>query len=136
MPIFTSREIVVLLNGVVVKPFTIEELTQNIRPLQDYQFESPQIQWLFEELLAFDENQRIQFIQFVTGSMALPIGGLAELSPKLSVARRLGNDADQVLPSVATCTGYVKLPEYSSRDVLREKLLLAISEGRQGFLLA
>lgn len=58
------------------------------------------------------------------------------MSPKLVVAKKLGRDADLVLPSVATCTGYLKLPEYSSKEALKEKLLLAISEGRQGFLLA
>jgi E3 ubiquitin-protein ligase TRIP12 len=65
--------------------------------------------------------------------VALPVGGLAGLSPKLSVAKKLGDGADQALPTVMTCTGHLKLPEYSSKEVLKRKLLLAIGEGRSGF---
>lgn len=36
-------------------------------------------------------------------------------------------------PPVMTCANYIKLPPYSSREVLRERLLFAISEGQGSF---
>ena len=43
-------------------------------------------------------------------------------------------DADR-LPTSATCMNLLKLPAYSSKEVLREKLLLSVREGR-GFELS
>ncbi|AQK61305.1 ATP binding microtubule motor family protein [Zea mays] len=37
------------------------------------------------------------------------------------------------LPSVMTCANYVKLPPYSTKEIMREKLLYAILEGRGSF---
>lgn len=41
--------------------------------------------------------------------------------------------ADGDLPSVMTCANYLKLPPYSSREVLRDRLLYAIKEGQGSF---
>lgn len=38
-----------------------------------------------------------------------------------------------MLPSAHTCFNQLDLPEYPSEDVLREKLLIAIREGSEGF---
>ncbi len=35
-----------------------------------------------------------------------------------------------------TCANYLKLPDYSSREVMAERLLTAISEGQGAFLLS
>ena len=39
-----------------------------------------------------------------------------------------GVDVDGSYPSVNTCEHYVKIPEYSSKSVLREQLLKATAE--------
>ena len=41
--------------------------------------------------------------------------------------------ADCDLPSVMTCANYIKLPPYSSKDVLKQRLMYAISEGQGSF---
>uniref|UniRef100_A0A0E0DSM4 HECT-type E3 ubiquitin transferase n=1 Tax=Oryza meridionalis TaxID=40149 RepID=A0A0E0DSM4_9ORYZ len=46
------------------------------------------------------------------------------------------NEADDDLPSVMTCANYLKLPPYSSKDKMREKLLYAITEGQGSFHLS
>ena len=66
-------------------------------------------------------------MQFVTGCSSLPPGGLANLHPRLTVVKKVA-DNDHVYPSVNTCVHYLKLPEYSSEEVLREKLLQATYE--------
>lgn len=44
--------------------------------------------------------------------------------------------SDDFLVSVMTCQNYVKLPDYSDINVLREKLLTAITEGQGAFHLS
>jgi E3 ubiquitin-protein ligase TRIP12 len=86
---------------------------------------------LFEILVEMNASQRQNFIQFVTGSKYLPVGGLGALKPKLIIAMNV--DANQRLPSVMTCVNYLKLPMYASKEVLRETLLYAIADGRMSF---
>lgn len=43
---------------------------------------------------------------------------------------------DDFLPSVMTCVNYLKLPDYSSIEIMREKLLMAAREGQQSFHLS
>lgn len=56
------------------------------------------------------------------------IGGLARL--KLIISRN-GPDTDR-LPTAHTCFNAFLLPDYSSKDKLREKLLIAINNA-EGF---
>jgi len=37
------------------------------------------------------------------------------------------------LPTSHTCFNQLDLPEYKSKEILREKLFLAITEGKEGF---
>ena len=41
-----------------------------------------------------------------------------------------------MLPSVNTCQNYVKMPEYSSYELLKSKFDLAVREGSVGFSLS
>lgn len=40
-----------------------------------YTHDSPQIHWLVQVLSQYDENHRRLFLQFITGSPRLPVGG-------------------------------------------------------------
>ncbi|TMW58893.1 hypothetical protein Poli38472_007038 [Pythium oligandrum] len=82
-----------------------------------------------------------QFVRFVTGADRLPLGGLGKLDPKLTVVRKLGSGGDDenmdaVLPSASTCTNYLKLPEYSTREIMKERLMYCIQEGQGSFHLS
>jgi E3 ubiquitin-protein ligase TRIP12 len=44
--------------------------------------------------------------------------------------------SDDYLPSVMTCVNYLKMPDYSSIDVLREKMNVAMREGQGAFHLS
>ncbi|KDP29070.1 hypothetical protein JCGZ_16459 [Jatropha curcas] len=89
-----------------------------------------------EELERLLCGERV-FWAFVTGAPRLPPGGLASLSPKLTIVRKhCSNCADADLPSVMTCANYLKLPPYSSKDKMKEKLLYAITEGQGSFHLS
>ena len=61
------------------------------------------------------------------------------MNPPLTVVRKPHEaplKADDYLPSVMTCVNYLKLPEYSTKDVMREKLRVAMLEGVGGFHLS
>ncbi|RLN90995.1 hypothetical protein BBJ28_00015648 [Nothophytophthora sp. Chile5] len=89
------------------------------------------------------DDQRL-FVRFVTGAGRLPLGGLRNLEPKLTVVRKLtessdatsSDESDAVLPSASTCTNYLKLPDYSAREVMRRRLLYCIHEGQCSFHLS
>jgi len=79
------------------------------------------------------------FLKFVTGSPRLPVGGLARLTPRLTIVRKSpeeGISPDAYLPSVMTCANYVKLPDYSTKEVMKQRLLTAIHEGQGAFYLS
>lgn len=65
--------------------------------------------------------------------------GFKALSPPLTVVRKTlepNMNPDDFLPSVMTCVNYLKLPDYSSIEVMREKLHTAASEGQHSFYLS
>ena len=67
------------------------------------------------------------------------VSGLKSLNPPLTIVRKTfeGSECpDSFLPSVMTCVNYLKLPDYSSTDVMREKLGVAAREGQLSFHLS
>ncbi|KAI5713848.1 hypothetical protein M8J76_006502 [Diaphorina citri] len=65
--------------------------------------------------------------------------GFRALSPPLTIVRKTFESdlaADGFLPSVMTCVNYLKLPDYSSVEVMRQKLRLAAQEGQHSFHLS
>jgi len=121
-----------------------------------YTSSSPPLIHLREVLCELDAADRRCFLRFVTGSPRLPPGGLAALSPRLTIVRKhpstptqapslassptaaaesaaAATAADHDLPSVMTCANYLKLPPYSCKAVLKERLLYAIREGSASF---
>jgi len=90
------------------------------------------VQNLLQLLTEFNAEEQRQFLLFVSGSPKLPVGGWKSLNPKLTIVRK-DNDGksstDSHLPSVMTCVNYLKLPDYSSKAVLKDKLATAMKEG-------
>ncbi|PKS11529.1 hypothetical protein jhhlp_003294 [Lomentospora prolificans] len=76
---------------------------------------------------SFSDEQRRDVLKFVTSTPRAPLLGFTQLSPLFSI--RDGGSAEDRLPSASTCINLLKLPLYRSEEVLREKLLLAISSG-------
>ncbi|KAJ6346191.1 hypothetical protein OIU78_008761 [Salix suchowensis] len=147
LQIFTPQELDYLLCGrrELWEPDT---LVDHIKFDHGYTAKSPAIVNLLEIMGEFTPEQQRAFCQFVTGAPRLPPGGLAVLNPKLTIVRKhsssAGNvmpngtgpsaeSADDDLPSVMTCANYLKLPPYSTKEVMYKKLLYAISEGQGSF---
>ena len=73
----SGPEVVVILGGphIMVSCVWVSDLMEYCRPDHGYSHDSRAIQFLFEVLSDFDTVEQRQFIQFVTGSPRLPVGG-------------------------------------------------------------
>ena len=114
-------------------------MAEALKPDHGFTRSSAAFTSLVEIICAFDTPTRRQFLKFVTGSPRLPVGGLARLAPRLTIVQKRpeeGVSPDTYLPSVMTCANYVKLPDYSSKEIMRERLLTAIREGQGAFYLS
>ncbi|GLD94748.1 hypothetical protein PINS_up003372 [Pythium insidiosum] len=122
------------------------ELRQHMVCAHGYSPSSRAIEDLIAVLCALPVAEQRLFVRFVTGADRLPLGGLRQLDPKLTVVRKLASsgsedgadaaDNDAMLPSASTCTNYLKLPEYSTRELLAERLRFCIREGQGSFHLS
>jgi len=134
-------------------------LMDSIKADHGYNLDSKSVRNLLATMSEFDAQERRDFLQFITGSPKLPIGGklyqvllnqrcsltsfsssgFKALTPMFTVVCKPSEPpytSDDYLPSVMTCVNYLKMPDYSSITVLREKLSVAIREGQGAFHLS
>ncbi|XP_039578367.1 E3 ubiquitin-protein ligase TRIP12 isoform X4 [Passer montanus] len=136
---FYPEELEQLLCGSKTDTWDAKTLMECCRPDHGYTHDSRAVKYLFEILSSFDSEQQRLFLQFVTGSPRLPVGGFRSLNPPLTIVRKTfesTENPDDFLPSVMTCVNYLKLPDYSTIEIMREKLLIAAREGQQSFHLS
>ncbi|CAG5104741.1 Oidioi.mRNA.OKI2018_I69.chr1.g1498.t1.cds [Oikopleura dioica] len=119
--------------------WTVLELETAIRFDHGYSTNCRAVQFFNTVLSELTGDEQADFLRFSTGSPHLPVGGLKSLNPPLTVVKKTveeGENPEDNLPSVMTCQNYLKLPDYPTLQLMREKLLLAISEGQGAFLLS
>ncbi|XP_065335384.1 E3 ubiquitin-protein ligase UBR5 isoform X2 [Cloeon dipterum] len=87
--------------------------------------------WLWAIVERMTHNERQDLVYFWTGSPALPASEEG-FQPMPSVTIRPADDTH--LPTANTCISRLYIPLYSSRAVLRHKLLLAIKTKNFGFV--
>ncbi|KAG1687004.1 hypothetical protein DVH05_005744 [Phytophthora capsici] len=92
--------------------------TENSEIIRDF--------WVVVHALPLEDKKKL--LRFATGSDRVPIRGLSNL---VFVISRNGPDSDR-LPTAHTCFNHLLLPEYSTREKLKERLLLAINQA-EGF---
>lgn len=133
--ILEPTEIKTLLCGENPTPWSAEILAQALVPTHGFTVNSKTYQNLLTTLQEFNLSQQEKFIKFVTGSPRLPNGGLLGLSPKLTVVRK-EDSGDTHLPSVMTCANYLKIPDYTSIEILKKNLTYAMEECGNTFYLS
>lgn len=152
---FSPSELRLLLCGDQSPSWTRDDILNYTEPKLGYSRDSPGFQRFVNVLVAMNAEERKAFLQFTTGCSSLPPGGLANLYPRfdhsfreyvvgtcsyqsfsflrLTVVRKVdggvsGSGVNGSYPSVNTCVHYLKLPEYDSEEILRERLLAATRE--------
>ncbi|GJM94442.1 hypothetical protein PR202_ga11084 [Eleusine coracana subsp. coracana] len=136
LKMFTEEEMERILCG-EQDAWASKNLEEHIEFEHGYDTSSPSIITFLEILREFGREEQRAFIQFTTGAPQLPLGGLASLDPKLTVVRKqCDGNVDDELPSVNTCRHFIKLPPYSSKEIMRKKLKYALVEGLGSFHLS
>ncbi|XP_076239785.1 ubiquitin fusion-degradation 4-like isoform X5 [Calliopsis andreniformis] len=124
---FSPEEVRAMLCGEQNPQWTRDDLLNYTEPKLGYTRESPGFQRFVNVLLSLTGPERKAFLQFSTGCSALPPGGLCNLHPRLTVVRKVDAGSGGY-PSVNTCVHYLKLPEYPTEEILKERLLAATRE--------
>jgi len=109
-----------LLSGVQFHDFTA--LAAHCRYEGGYSASTPVVRWLWEccnELSLEDKNR---FLIFATGSSRIPLGGLGRLG---FCIQRAGPDTEQIM-TASTCFHTLLLPEYKTKEKVKQKLVLAL----------
>eukprot|EP00698_Gefionella_okellyi_P014660 TRINITY_DN406_c0_g1_i1.p1 TRINITY_DN406_c0_g1~~TRINITY_DN406_c0_g1_i1.p1 ORF type:complete len:3198 (-),score=960.76 TRINITY_DN406_c0_g1_i1:108-9701(-) len=131
--IFTETELELLISG--LPDIDIGDLRANT-DYTGYSSTAPVIRWFWEVIETLNSEQRAHLLQFVTGTSKVPLDGFKALRgmsgpQKFSIHKAYGGD--DRLPTAHTCFNQLDLPEYTSREVLRQRLLVSIDEGHTGF---
>ncbi|XP_061088676.1 E3 ubiquitin-protein ligase HECTD1 isoform X2 [Conger conger] len=124
---FSHKEVQMILCGNQCPSWTSEDIVNYTEPKLGYTRDSPGFLRFVRVLCSMSSDERKAFLQFTTGCSTLPPGGLANLHPRLTIVRKV-DATDASYPSVNTCVHYLKLPEYSSEEIMRERLLAATME--------
>ena len=82
--------------------------------------------WIFEIIEEFNDRERLLLFKFITARRSVPFKGLKNLSVPISFASVYLPDADH-LPTASTCGSLLKIPIYPKKEILKEKLLMAIN---------
>ncbi|KAL1922956.1 uncharacterized protein VTP21DRAFT_9332 [Calcarisporiella thermophila] len=117
-----------LVSGDRAKDLDFAELERTALYDDTYTRTHPTIRAFWEVARSLTPVQKRQLLLFVTASDRVPVRGLSEVT---FVVQRNGPDTDR-LPTALTCFGRLLLPEYASKEKLRERLVTAI-ENAQGF---
>ncbi|KAH3683538.1 hypothetical protein WICPIJ_005483, partial [Wickerhamomyces pijperi] len=134
--IFDEQELELLISG--LPDIDVDDWKNNTKYV-NYTPNSQEIQYFWRAVRSFDTEERAKLLQFATGTSKVPLNGFKELegangATKFSIHKDFGS-VDR-LPSSHTCFNQIDLPAYASYETLRGSLLLAITEGHEGFGLA
>ncbi|SPO04901.1 related to rat ubiquitin ligase Nedd4 [Cephalotrichum gorgonifer] len=135
---FTPDELVSLF-GRVDEDWSLETLMDSIKADHGYNMDSRSVRNLLQTMSELTPSQRRDFLQFTTGSPKLPIGGFKSLTPMFTVVCKPSEHpytSDDYLPSVMTCVNYLKLPDYTSVEIMQKQLFMAMREGQGAFHLS
>ena len=113
--LFNSYELFLAICGSTNLDFN--ELRRTTK-LEGYSVDSQTIKDFWKILLEdFDQEQKKEFLKFLTGSDRAPLRGLSDIRMKISRHGEVEH-----LPSVHTCFNHLLLPDYKCFEVLKEKL--------------
>uniref|UniRef100_H2Z101 E3 ubiquitin-protein ligase n=1 Tax=Ciona savignyi TaxID=51511 RepID=H2Z101_CIOSA len=126
---FTKDELHLKLCGDQTPQWTRDDVIAYTEPKLGFTKDSTGFLHFVNVMCDLSGSERKSFLQFATGCSSLPPGGLANLSPHLTIVKKVNVDSgDGSYPSVNTCVHYLKLPDYSSEAILKERLLAATRE--------
>ncbi|XP_042189004.1 E3 ubiquitin-protein ligase HACE1 isoform X1 [Callorhinchus milii] len=135
--LFDEYELELLLSG--MPEIDVADWKRNTEYTSGYEREDPVIQWFWEIVEALTQEECVLLLQFVTGSSRVPHGGFAYLMggsglQKFTIAAV--PYTSNLLPTSSTCINMLKLPEYPSKENLKDRILVALHCGSYGYTMA
>lgn len=131
--IFNEVELELLMSG--LPDIDVSDLKANVE-YTGYTASSPQVNWFWGCVSKMGQEDLARLVMFVTGTSKVPLEGFGHLQGMNGVQKfqihRVGG-ATMRLPSAHTCFNQLDLPEYSTAEILSERLLKAIRECNEGF---
>jgi hypothetical protein len=126
--IFDARELELVLCGTI--EIDLNDWKKNTDYRSGYHSTHQIINWFWQAVDRFDNEQKLKLLQFVTGTSSIPYEGFAALrgsnGPRKFCIERWGTS--DALPRAHTCFNRLDLPPYLTFENLYEKLILAIEE--------
>jgi hypothetical protein len=127
LQIFTSSELECLVCG--VRTIDSSLLMAHTRYGAGMDPDGPVVKWFWRAVRSFSDEQRQRMLQFISGRTCLPSNHqwANEFTINAFPMPRQGVSPDKFLPTSHTCFFSLDLPSYSSEEVLRQRLLYAIT---------
>ena len=147
---FNEQELELLISG--TPDIDVDEW-RSATEYNGYTSSDPNIVWWWRALKSFNRDERAKVLGFATGTSRVPLSGFLDLQGVQGVQRfsihRAYGEPDR-LPQAHTCNVFnfvrgnatltlpsgfnqIDLPQYTSYEMLRQQLLMAINEGGEGF---
>lgn len=80
------------------------------------------MKWFWEVLTEMEEEDKQKYLKFVNSRSKLPTNPTVGRKHKITPYTK----SDTALPQAHTCFFQIDLPAYKSKEILREKILIAI----------
>jgi hypothetical protein len=106
-------------------PFLDIHLLREKTNYEYYEADSPTIINFWKALESFTTEEQVKYLKFVSGRTRLPDPRNINFCHKITMIR--GRDVDKKMPTSSTCYFTLNLPNYSTYEILRDKLRYAIN---------
>lgn len=113
---FNQQELQIVLGGASV-PIDLADLRAHT-VLAGFMEHDATVKNFWKVLESFDNALRMKFVKFVTSCSRPPLLGFKELVPQFCLRNAGVND--ERLPTSSTCVNLLKLPNFSTYEILRE----------------
>ncbi|XP_032911548.1 E3 ubiquitin-protein ligase HACE1 isoform X1 [Catharus ustulatus] len=135
--LFDEYELELLLSG--MPEIDVNDWLKNTEYTSGYERGDQVIQWFWDVVEELTQEERVLLLQFVTGSSRVPHGGFAHImggSGLQNFTIAAVPYTANLLPTSSTCINMLKLPEYPSKEILKDRLLVALHCGSYGYTMA
>jgi ubiquitin-protein ligase E3 C len=123
--LFFSDEVQLLISG-GKNEIDIDDLRRNTF-YHGFRDSDPYIREFWNYLRTSSNEERENFLLFVTGTNRPPLLGFKYLNPQFCIHQILLNPGEQRLPTSQTCMNMLKLPHYGDPDRMKQQLSYAIN---------
>ena len=95
---------------------------------RDFDPNNQVVLWLWEILDEMSEDEKVLFMIFVSGRSRLPANPTSDLNQRFQIMK-VDQPVDG-LPTAQTCFFQLRLPPYSTKHIMAERMLYAINHCR------